>query len=475
MRKFVRFLFVLFAIGLAYMIWLVISLFRAPDMSKVPAYYPFKSAKKMELYLNYYDTRAKQWPVASEAKYIQTSYGKTFVRISGPADAPVLALLPSASASSLIWIPNIKTLSQSFRVYAIDNISDFGRSINSRVIKNSDDIAGWLDELFTAMGLVDKYYLRARQENDAFTFESISRAQEYLTKALELEGDNPLLAFGMAESYLNLSYLDIQKSSENIIKADDYLARALAKDPALPEAHALTGIIESQIKGNQREAIRHFRIALAANPVEPIALCYLAKTYLMFIGRISASIPLHEKLKEVDPQNWGNKTIPGDMEFYSGRYDKAVDSWGAAFRANPQDPAYSYAYSLALIYAGRQEEAFSLINKNATLTPDYYLTVASVLLKAALQGDRQKVATIMISDFSSVCRRDCGISHIAAAAMAQLGEKRQALDWLQNAVDRGFWNYPFLEKDPLLKNLRDESRFKAILEQARKEWESVED
>jgi threonine/homoserine/homoserine lactone efflux protein len=53
MRKFVRFLFVLFAIGMAYMIWFVISLFRAPDMSKVPAYYPFKSEKKMELYLNY--------------------------------------------------------------------------------------------------------------------------------------------------------------------------------------------------------------------------------------------------------------------------------------------------------------------------------------------------------------------------------------------------------------------------------------
>jgi TolB-like protein/predicted Ser/Thr protein kinase len=320
-----------------------------------------------------------------------------------------------------------------------------------------------------------EYYLRARQENDAFTFESISRAQEYLTKALELEGDNPLLAFGMAESYLNLSYLDIQKSSENIIKADDYLARALAKDPALPEAHALTGIIESQIKGNQREAIRHFRIALAANPEEPIALCYLAKTYLMFIGRISAAIPLHEKLKEVDPQNWGNKTIPGDMEFYSGRYDKAVDSWGAAFRANPQDPAYSYAYSLALIYAGRQEEAFSLIDKNATSTPNYYLTMASVLLKAALQGDRQKVAVIMTQDFLSVCRRDCGISHIAAVSVALLGEKKQALDWLQNAVDRGFWNYPFLEKDPLLKNLRGESRFKTILEQARKEWESIED
>jgi pimeloyl-ACP methyl ester carboxylesterase len=184
MRKFVRFLFVLFVIGLVYMIWFVISLFRAPDMSKVPAYYPFKSAKKMELYLNYYDTRAKQWPVPSEAKYIQTSYGKTFVRISGPADAPVLALLPSASASSLIWIPNIKTLSQSFRVYAIDNISDFGRSINSRVIKNSDDSVSWLDELFTAMGLVDNINLMGLSLGGWITSQYALRHPERLHKII---------------------------------------------------------------------------------------------------------------------------------------------------------------------------------------------------------------------------------------------------------------------------------------------------
>ncbi|MCJ7588378.1 MAG: hypothetical protein MUQ00_10830 [Candidatus Aminicenantes bacterium] len=62
-----------------------------------------------------------------------------------------------------------------------------------------------------------------------------------------------------------------------------------------------------------------------------------------------------------------------------------------------------------------------------------------------------------------------------AASLAVLGEKEQALDWLQNAVDRGFLNYPFLDKDPFLKNLRGEARFKAILDQARKDWESFED
>ncbi len=153
MRIFFLVLIVFLVVGLGLLIRFIISLFSVPDMSKAPAHFPFKSAKKRDLYLSYYDARAKHWPVPSEAKSVATSFGRIFVRISGPADAPALALLPSASASSLIWMPMMRTLSQSFRVYAVDNIYDFGRSVNTRNIRSVDDIVAWLDELFPALGL----------------------------------------------------------------------------------------------------------------------------------------------------------------------------------------------------------------------------------------------------------------------------------------------------------------------------------
>lgn len=139
--------------------WFVMSLFSEQDMSEVPEHYPFKSVKAKEQYLNHYDKRAREWPVASETKVVQTSYGKTFIRISGPINAPSLVLLPSTSASSLIWMPNIKALSVHYRVYAVDNIYDFGRSVNTRNIKGSDDMMNWLDELFTTLDLGDSINL----------------------------------------------------------------------------------------------------------------------------------------------------------------------------------------------------------------------------------------------------------------------------------------------------------------------------
>jgi pimeloyl-ACP methyl ester carboxylesterase len=139
--------------------WFVMSLFSEQDMSEVPEHYPFKSVEAKEQYLDHYDKRAREWPVASETKVVQTSYGKTFIRISGPINAPSLVLLPSTGASSLIWMPNIKALSVHYRVYAVDNIYDFGRSVNTRNIKASDDMMNWLDELFTTLDLGDSINL----------------------------------------------------------------------------------------------------------------------------------------------------------------------------------------------------------------------------------------------------------------------------------------------------------------------------
>ena len=122
-------------------------------LNKMTAYHPFRSTTAKEQYLKLYDIRVKKWPVDSQTRLVDTAFGQTFVRMSGPAGAPPLVLLHGAGGNSLQWIPNIEALSESYRVYAVDNIYDYGRSIYTQSIENPDDYVNWLDELFSALEL----------------------------------------------------------------------------------------------------------------------------------------------------------------------------------------------------------------------------------------------------------------------------------------------------------------------------------
>ncbi len=133
--------------------WIYFALFAGPGPMELNGFHPFRSEKAKAAYLAYEDKMLRTWPVTSEERLVQTSFGKTFVRISGPHDAPPLVLLPGGGTNSLIWKANIKALSQNYRTYALDNIYDYGRSIYMREIKNGKDYSDWLDELFDTLQL----------------------------------------------------------------------------------------------------------------------------------------------------------------------------------------------------------------------------------------------------------------------------------------------------------------------------------
>jgi len=120
---------------------------------------PFRSAEAKAEYLAFYDNRAKHWPIPSEVHTIDTSYGPTFVRISGPANADPLVLLHGGNATSLGWIPVIAGLSEQYRTYAPDIIGASGRSIGTRPIHNAPSLVIWLDELLDGLHLRNPIHL----------------------------------------------------------------------------------------------------------------------------------------------------------------------------------------------------------------------------------------------------------------------------------------------------------------------------
>ena len=98
-----------------------------------------------------------------------------------------------------------------------------------------------------------------------------------------------------------------------------------------------------------------------------------------------------------------------------------------------------------------------------------------LLYKHALKGEKEEAFSVLSAEQEDMLKSDEAFSYQLAEGYSLINEKIKAIDWLENAVDRGFINYPFLnEYDPLLENLRGEERFKKLMERVKHEWENFE-
>jgi len=101
-----------------------------------------------------YDALLARWPSPVEAVDIPTGYGTTRIHACGPTDAPALLLLPGSGATSMAWFAVATVLSAHQRCYAVDPLTDVGRSIPAgQSLRQPADVVAWLDALLVNLEL----------------------------------------------------------------------------------------------------------------------------------------------------------------------------------------------------------------------------------------------------------------------------------------------------------------------------------
>jgi hypothetical protein len=96
-------------------------------------------------------------------------------------------------------------------------------------------------------------------------------------------------------------------------------------------------------------------------------------------------------------------------------------------------------------------------------------------IKLTLQRDLDGISQLLTDEFLATARRDLQMSYHIASWYSFMGQIESAFEWLENAVNRGFINYPLLNNiDPFLENIRSEDRFKKLMIRVKYEWENIE-
>ncbi len=119
----------------------------------------FKNEKLAASFFDAYRKSLSLWDVTFESRYVATHYGSTHVFVFGPEDGAPLILLHGFGFSSTMWYPNVKALAKKHRVYAIDVIGEFNRSIANFHFRKKLDYAGWLQEVMDGLNLLKASFI----------------------------------------------------------------------------------------------------------------------------------------------------------------------------------------------------------------------------------------------------------------------------------------------------------------------------
>ena len=316
-------------------------------------------------------------------------------------------------------------------------------------------------------------YLRARAAINEFTAEGVDRAIALLESGLETAGPSPTLLAGLGFAHFQRANLTPRREAD-FAEARRHAEAALRLDPDSAQARLVLGLVLMVFDGRQQESVRSLKRALALAPADPDALFWLAVAYANYAGRGGAALPLAERLADIDPLNPLAVAVIGVVHFCDGRFGPAAEVFHRAFPA-PRLPIERGWLGVALAYSGRDAEALALLEApEAAPGPDVWSSL-SVLTRHALRGERDRVPEVLTPEFAALARRGPHFSWQVASLLARLDLRDAALDWLENAVGRGFVNYPLLRyHDPFLAPLRPEPRFERLLRRVAREWEAFE-
>jgi TolB-like protein/lipoprotein NlpI len=317
-------------------------------------------------------------------------------------------------------------------------------------------------------------HVRARQEVWQYSADALHRALQYVHNAMNIVGENPLLYADLGLVYWQQAHAGVKVGEELFQKAEECVKKVFELEPESPHGFRLQGFLE-YARGKQKEALRNFKRALAADPNDADSLYYIILISSYIMGKTKSLPPLLERLLQIDPLTPINYCLPAVIHSSEGRYEPAVELFKRFYEMGPQNPVAQLYYAAYLAAAKRYEEAYGLWDHLVETIPGSVMAAYASFWKYALQGEKSKALGAVTHDLVEHAKSETIQSFEMGRYYALLKERDAAFSWLENAISRGLINYPLVSSyDPYLESIRGEERFKKLVERVKKEWEEFE-
>lgn len=275
-------------------------------------------------------------------------------------------------------------------------------------------------------------------------------------QALSNDPSNAAALTGLGRTYQRLNRLD---------DAEANMRRAADIHPGDASAFTNLGNFLFQT-GRFDEAATQYEYVVALEPENMRGFTNLGSSYLL-IGDFLSAAPAFEKAIEISPTKTAYSNL-GMLYYYLGIETKAIENHEMAVALQPNDYLARANLGDALWIAGRKDEArkeFQAANTLALaalqVNPNDPLTLMDLAwIKTSL--DDHQAAIKLIEKVIEIEPNDPYVFYIDGLMRNRRGEAAGAIGAFQTAIEKGY-STKMLSQDPNLTNLRDDPRFKAVL------------
>jgi len=304
-----------------------------------------------------------------------------------------------------------------------------------------------------------RLYLKGRYFASKATPEDMAKGMGYLNQAIALDPTYALAYDGIAYYYLWANDL-LLAPRDAMPKAKEAAKQALKLDDGLPQAHTEMGMVLFQYEWDWAGAEREFQRAIQLDP--RYASAHEWYGYLLVSeGRIEDGIQEAKRAVELDPLSPECNWLLGWMLYFARQYGLSAEQ---LHKTIDLDPNYFLAHLvLGMSYAGRAKMNLAIPElERATSLGECNQSLGELGRAYALSGkprEAQKIADRLVAGWK---RSHVGAFEIALIEIG-LGDKDEALAWLEQAYeDRAFFMVD-LKNEPELDVLRSHPRFQELV------------
>jgi TolB-like protein/Tfp pilus assembly protein PilF len=302
--------------------------------------------------------------------------------------------------------------------------------------------------------LKGRYYWNHRYEG------FLHKALDHFKQALDRAPQYALAHAGVADCFNILAFYNYLEPREGFRKAEVAAEKALAIDEELAEPHASLGLVRTFFDWNFDAGEREFQRSIQLNPQYGTAQFWYG-AHEMALGRPERSLDLLKRAWEADPLC---ATFSGGSAFVSYLARRYGDAIAAGRRTLELDPLFAPAHAFlgwAYTETGSYDEAIASWQLAIRLLGGLPTATAALARTLALAGKSDE-ALRLLDDLAATASQRYVSPYQVAAAHAALGQRSEAIAWLERAVeDRNNW-LAFARVDPAMDPLRDEPRFQSI-------------